>query len=142
MLGDFSNTPVVLSDLVILLGLSQQVKVERLVQVHDQQRPDESDSVLVVKLSNLPEGVAEWVFEKSCDVLKHSPLLGIVSWLLGSVHELGEISVSFSGQGSSNHVSSLVHVWITMHKSFDTRKPLPEVRLRVFSIIQILRHFL
>ena len=135
-----TDTPVVLSDHVIFLHLSHQVKVEGLVQVKDQERPKNSNSVLVCKLSNLPEGVAKWVFEPSYDVLEHSPFLSVVSWLLGSVDKLGEITISFSGKCSSDHISSFVHVWVSIHKAFNTSESLSQVGFRVLSIVEVFGH--
>ena len=58
-----------------------------------------------------------------------------VSWLLGSVDELGEITVGLLSEGSANHVSSLVHVWVTIHESLNTCESLPEVGLRVLPVV-------
>jgi hypothetical protein len=137
-----TNGPSPLGHHVFLLLFGQQVKHERLVQVEDEQDIDDSDSVLAAKRCEFPEGVAEWVFEESCDVLESSPSLGSVTWLLGFHDKLGEIAVSFLGQGTTDHVSTLVHVWVAVHESFDTQKSLSEMRLGILSIVEILSHFL
>ena len=86
----------------------------------DQENPCESNSVLVSESSNFPEGKAKWIFEESSDVLECSPLLGHISWFTSSVDKLSEITVGLLGKGSTNHISSFVHVWVTIHKSFNT----------------------
>ena len=140
VLVNLSDVPLPLGDHTLLLLLGQQEEHKRLVKVPDQENVDNSDSVLVGQGGNLPESVAEWVLEESRDVLEGSPFLGHVSWLLGSGNELGEIAVSLLGEGSANHVSSLVHVWVTVHETFNTSQSLPEVGLRVLPIVQILGH--
>ena len=101
----------------------------------DKEYVDNSNSRLVSKSGDFPEGIPEWVFKESTNVLEGSPFLGHISWLLCFGNEFGEITVSLLSKGSTNHISSLVHVWVTIHETFDTCEPLSEVRLRVFSIV-------
>ena len=71
-----------------------------MVQVPDQEDVDNSNSVLIRKGGNFPEGVTEWVLEESCNILEGSPFLGHVSWLLGLGNELGVITIGLLGQSS------------------------------------------
>ena len=100
VLVDFSDVPLPLSDHALLLLLSQKIKHEGLVQMPDQEDVDDSNSVLVSKSSNFPEGVTEWVLEESGKVFECSPFLCHVSWLLGLSNELGVITISLLGQSS------------------------------------------
>ena len=136
-----ANMPSPLGNHILLLLLRQQVEHERLVKVEDQENVEDSDSVLVGQRSHLPESVAEGIFEESCDVLERSPSLGSVARFLRLHNELGEITVGFLGEGTANHISSLVHVGVTVHETFDTHESLSEMRLRVLSIVEVLRHF-
>ena len=106
-----------------------------MIKMPDQENVDNSDSALVGKGCNFPEGIAEWVLEESGDVLECSPFLSHISWLLGPSDELGEITVSLLSEGSSNHISSFMHVWISVHETLDTCESLSEVGLRVLPIV-------
>ena len=94
--------PVPLGDHAFFLLLGQKVKNEGLVQMPDQEDVDNSNSVLVSKSSNFPEGVTEWVLEESSEILESSPFLGHVSWLLGLGNELSVITIGLFGQSSAN----------------------------------------
>ena len=106
-----------------------------MIKMPDQENVDNSDSALVGKGCKFPEGIAEWVLEESSDVLESSPFLSHISWLLGSCNKFGEITISLLSEGSSNHVSSLVHIWVSIHESLNTCKSLSKVGLWVFSIV-------
>ena len=97
----FSDVPLPLGDHALLLLLCEQVEHEGLVQVPDQEDVDNSNSVLVCQGCNFPEGVTEWVFEESSDVLECSPFLGHISWLLGLSNEFGIITVGLLSQSSA-----------------------------------------
>lgn len=101
VLVDFSDVPLPLGDHALLLLLSQKIKHEGLVQVPDQEYVDNSDSILVSKSSNFPEGVTEWVLEESSEVFECSPFLCHVSWLLGLSNELSVITIGLLSQGSN-----------------------------------------
>lgn len=100
VLVDLSDVPFPFGDHALLLLLGQKIKHEGLVQMPDQENVDNSNSVLVGKGGNFPEGVTEWIFEEPREVLECSPLLGHVSWLLGLGNELGVITISLLGQSS------------------------------------------
>ena len=102
VLVDLSDVPLPLSDHAFFLLLGQKVKNEGLVQVPDQEDVDNSNSVLIRKGGNFPEGVTEWIFEESSEVLEGSPFLGHVSWLLGLCDELSVITIGLLGQSSAN----------------------------------------
>jgi hypothetical protein len=102
VLVDLSDVPFPLSDHAFFLLLGQKVKNEGLVQMPDQENVDNSNSVLVCKGGNFPEGVTEWVLEESSEVLESSPFLGHVSWLLGLGDELSVITIGLLGQSSEN----------------------------------------
>ena len=100
VLVDLSDVPLPLGDHALLLLLSQKIKHEGLIQVKDQEDVDNSNSVLVSKGGNFPEGVTEWVLKESGEVLESSPFLSHVSWLLSLSNELGVITISLLGQSS------------------------------------------
>ena len=83
-----------------LLLLGKEVKHKRLVEVEDEEDPDDSNPVLVLQDGNLPEGVAEWILEESSDVLECSPSLGHISWLLCSHYELSKVTIGLLSEGS------------------------------------------
>jgi len=60
----------------------------------------DSDSVLSVETSHLPESVSEWILKESCDVLEGSPFLCHISWLGSFSDKLSEIAVSLFGKSS------------------------------------------
>ena len=68
-----------------------------MVQMEDQQHVEESDSILVRERSDLPEGIAKWILEEPSDVLEGSPSLGHISWFLGLIDKLGQITIGFLG---------------------------------------------
>ena len=82
----------------LLRGSADEPDVERLVQLPNQQSPDDSHSVLVRQTGDLPEGVCPGIFDESSKVLECSPLLSHVSGLLCFVDELGEVAVGFLGE--------------------------------------------
>ena len=47
----------------------------------DEEGPNESNSVLLVKGLDLPISVGKWILEESCDVLEGSPFLSVISGL-------------------------------------------------------------
>ena len=131
----FTNVPFPVTNHALFLLLGEEVENERLVEVEDQQDPENSNSILIGQTGKLPEGVAEWVLEETGNVFECSPFLGHISSLLGFSNHLAEVTVCFLGEGSSNHVSSLVHVWVAVEESFDTSQSLSEIRFRVFAIV-------
>ena len=127
VLVNLADVPFPLGDHALLLLLGQQVEHKRLVQMPDQEHPAESNPILVGQRGHLPESISEWVFKETRDVLEGSPFLSHVSWLTGFVYKFGEVAVGLFSQGSSDHVSSLMHVWVTIHQPFNTSQPLSEV---------------
>ena len=101
VLVHLSDVPFPLSDHAFFLLLGQKVKNEGLVQMPDQEDVDNSNSVLICKSSNFPEGVTEWVLEESSKVFESSPFLCHVSWLLGLGNELSVITIGLLGQSST-----------------------------------------
>ena len=150
-----TNVPFPVGDHTLLLLLGEEIENERLVEVEDQQDPENSDSILIGQVGDLPEGVAEWVLEESGNVFEGSPFLGHISSLLGLSNHFAEITVCFFGECSerqkqlkfrnqmqqkyidlpSNHVSSLHHVWVAVEESLDTGQSLSEIRFWVFAIV-------
>lgn len=59
--------------------------------------PHDSDSVLLVERLDLPVGISKWILVEPGNVLESSPFLSHVSWFLGGVHELNEVSVCLFG---------------------------------------------
>ena len=115
VLVDLADVPFPLGDHALFLLLGQQVEHKRLVQMPDQEYPAESDPILVGQSCDFPESISEWVFKESRDVLERSPLLGHVSGFACFGNELSEVTVGFFGEGSTDHVSSLMHVWVSVH---------------------------
>ena len=105
----FTNVPFPVADHTLFLLLGEEVENERLVEVEDQQDPENSNSILIGQIGKLPEGVAEWVLEESGNVFECSPFLSHVSWLLGFSDELSEITIGLLGEGSivNNKVKEL-----------------------------------
>jgi hypothetical protein len=101
VLVDLSNMPFPLSDHAFFLLLGKEEQNKRLVQVPDKENVNDSNSVLVGKGSNFPEGITEWVLEESGDVLECSPFLSHISWLLGFSNEFSEITIGLLGEGSN-----------------------------------------
>ena len=68
--------------------------------------PDEEDvydsnSVLVVKTSHLPESVSKWILKESGDVFECSPFLCHISGFSSFSDELCEITISLLGKRST-----------------------------------------
>ena len=91
----FTNVPSPLRDHVLLLLFGKKVKHERLIQMENEQHVEKSDSVLILKGGNFPEGIAEWILEEPGNVFEGSPSLSVISWFGSLVHEFAEITVSF-----------------------------------------------
>ena len=140
VLVDLSDVPFPLGDHALLLLLGQEVEHEGLVEMPDQEHPAESDSILVGQGGHFPESISERVFKESRNVLEGSPFLGHVSWLSGFVDELGEVTISLLGQCSPNHISSLMHIWVSVHKSLNAGESLSKMTLGVLPVVQVLRH--
>ena len=66
----------------------------------DKEDINDSDSVLSVETSHLPESVSEWILKESCDILECSPFLCHISWLGSFSDKLSEIAVSLFGKSS------------------------------------------
>ena len=66
----------------------------------EQEHVGNSNSVLTGKGCELPESIAEWILEESGNIFECSPLLGLISWLLGLSNKLSEITIGFLGEGS------------------------------------------
>jgi hypothetical protein len=78
---------------VALTVLDHDPQEERLVQVEDEQHPEETDAVLLVKRLNFPVEVSKRIFEESSDVLEGSPLLCHVTMLSCGHNKLSEITI-------------------------------------------------
>ena len=83
-----------------LTVLDHDPEQERLIQVEDQQHPEEADAVLLVKGLNFPVEVSEWILEESSDVLEGSPFLCHIARLSCRDNKLSEITVSLLGKSS------------------------------------------
>ena len=136
-----TNVPSPVRNHILLLLLGQQVEHERLVQVEDKQHVHDSNPILVLETGDFPEGIAEWVFEESCNILESPPFLGFISGLLGLHHKLSEITIGLLSEGPTDHFSALIHVWEAIHHTLNTHESLSEVGLGIFTIVQVLRHF-
>jgi hypothetical protein len=65
---------------VVTLSASN-VEEEGLVEVPEEENPDESDSILLMEDVQFPVSVSPRILEESGDVLESSPFLGHISWL-------------------------------------------------------------
>lgn len=68
--------------------------------MEDEEHPDETNAVLLVKGLNLPVEVAEGVLEEPGNILEGSPLLGHIAGLSSRSDELSEITISLLGKSS------------------------------------------
>jgi len=68
--------------------------------MEDQQHPEETDAVLLVKGLHFPVKIAKRILEESSEVLVCSPLLCHITRLSCSENELLEVTVSFLGKSS------------------------------------------
>ena len=83
-----------------LTVLNHDPEEERLVEVEDQQDPEETDAVLLVEGLNFPVEVTKRIFEESSDILESSPFLCHIARLSCGNNELSEITVSLLCEGS------------------------------------------
>ena len=63
--------------------------------MEDEQHVEKSDSILILKGGNFPEGIAEWILEEPGNVFESSPSLSVISWLGSLVDKFAEIAISF-----------------------------------------------
>jgi len=68
--------------------------------VEDQQHPEETDAILLVKRLYFPVKVAKWILEESSEVLEGSPFLCHIARLSCSKNKLLEITISLLGKSS------------------------------------------
>ena len=86
-----------------LTVLDHYPEEEGLVQVEDQEQPDETDAVLLNQGLNFPVKITEWVLEETRNVLECSPFLGHIARLPGGSNEFSEITISLLCKGSNCH---------------------------------------
>ena len=94
----FSELELIYRD--VLTVLDHDPEEEGLVEVEDEEEPEETDSVLSVEGVHLPVNIAEGVLEEPSDVLECSPLLGHITGLSCGDHKLVEITISLLCEGS------------------------------------------
>ncbi len=68
--------------------------------MEDEQHPEETDAVLLVKRLHFPVKVTEWILEESSEVLEGSPFLCHIARLSCSKNKLLEITISLLGKSS------------------------------------------
>ena len=68
--------------------------------MEDEEDPDETDAVLLVKGLNLPVEIAEGVFEEPSNILECSPLLCHITGLSGCCHKLCEVTIGLLSKSS------------------------------------------
>ncbi len=68
--------------------------------MEDQQHPEETDAVLLVKGLHFPVEIAKRILEESSEVLIGSPFLCHIARLSCSENELLEITISFLSKSS------------------------------------------
>ena len=83
-----------------LTVLDHDPEEEGLVQVEDQQQPDETDAVLLDQRLNLPVKITEGVLEESRNILECSPLLCHIARLSCGSNEFGKVTISLLCKGS------------------------------------------
>ena len=84
-----------------LTVLDHDPEEEGLVEVEDEEEPEETDSVLRVEGVHLPVNIAKGVLEESSDVLECSPLLCHITGLSSGHHKLVEITIGLLCEGSN-----------------------------------------
>ena len=85
---------------ILLTVLDHDPEEEGLVQVEDQEQPDETDSVLLDQGLHFPVEITEWVLEETSDVLECSPLLCHIARLSCGSNELSKVAISLLCKGS------------------------------------------
>ena len=68
--------------------------------MEDEQHPEETDAVLLVKRLNFPVEISEGILEESSDILERSPFLGHITGLSSCDNKLIEIAVSLLSKSS------------------------------------------
>lgn len=68
--------------------------------MEDQQHPEETDTVLLVKRLHFPVEISKRILEESSDVLECSPFLCHIARLSCSDNKLSEITVSLLSKSS------------------------------------------
>ena len=84
----------------VLTVLDHDPEEEGLVEVEDEEEPEETDSVLSVEGVHLPVNIAEGVLEEPSDVLECSPLLGHITGLSCGDNKLSKITISLLSKSS------------------------------------------
>jgi hypothetical protein len=74
--------------------------------VEDEEKPEETNAILLDEWLNLPVQVTEWVFEESSNVLECSPLLGHIAGLPGGSNKLAEITISLLCKSSISQLNT------------------------------------
>jgi len=85
---------------IILTVLDHDPEQERLVEVENEQNPEETDAVLLMEGLYFPVEVSKRIFEESSDVLEGSPLLCHVTRLSCGHNKLSEITISLLSECS------------------------------------------
>ena len=76
---------------------------ERLVEVENKEKPDETDTVLLNQWLNFPVEVTEWVLEEASNIFECSPLLSHIARLSCGSDKLSEVTISLLGKGSISY---------------------------------------
>ena len=96
-----------------LTVLDHDPEEERLVEVEDQQDPEETDAVLLVEGLNFPVEVTKRIFEESSDVLEGSPLLCHITRLSCGNNKLSEITISLLSECSIKYLLNFESILCT-----------------------------
>lgn len=83
-----------------LTVLDHDPEQEGLVQVEDQEQPDETNTILLVEWLNLPVKISEGVLEEASNILECSPLLGHIARLSSGSDKLCKVAISLLGKSS------------------------------------------
>jgi hypothetical protein len=75
--------------------------------MEDEEKPEETDAILLNERLHFPVQVAEWVFKEPGNVLECSPLLSHITWLSGCSNKLSEITISLLCKRSISHLNSI-----------------------------------
>jgi hypothetical protein len=95
----FSELELIYKD--VLTVLDHDPQEERLIQVEDEQHPEETDAVLLMEGLHFPVEVAKGIFEESSNILECSPLLCHITGLSCGHNKLSEITISLLCEGSN-----------------------------------------
>lgn len=83
-----------------LTVLDHDPEEEGLVQMEDEEQPDEADAILLHEGLDFPVNITEGILEESSNVLECTPFLCHITGLSSCINKLVEVTVSFFSKSS------------------------------------------